>query len=118
MADDFTTGYEKWMATSVRSFAEAWFRILRNLFIVSLLSYVDNKSTYPAMKLFSLFTSILFGVYCMTYVGPITPMSSNSSKRYLRWAGNLLIAAFFVWMFYVWSNIVIKVIDEVTRIQH
>ena len=102
-----------------RPFAKVWFEVVRNLFVVALLSYVASKSDYWFLKAFSFVTTVLFGFYCMSFVIQAMPVTnSKASNVFVRRAANLLGSAMFVFTFYIWSHVLMKVFDEVTKIQH
>jgi hypothetical protein len=115
---DYTNGFDRWMGEKMRPFAKIWFEIVRNLFVVALLSYVANKSDYSILKLFAFFTYVLFGLYCMSFVVESMPVTNSKAPNVVvRWGVNLVGTAFFVTTFYIWSNVIIKVLDEVMKLQ-
>ena len=85
---------------------------------MALPAYVANKSNDAALKVFSIFTSGLFVVYCVSYITQRLPVAkSGAANTYVRWGANLLIAAFSLLVFYSWTTLVIKALDEVAKVQ-
>jgi len=117
MADGYTNGFDRWMGETFRPFAKVWFEVLRNLFVVALLSYVANKSTYSTLKLLSFFTTGLFWLYAISYFTQMMPVKSNATNVYVRGVMNIVISAICMFNFYSWSNIIFTSLDEVMKSQ-
>ncbi len=113
----YSNRFDRWMGETLRPFAKTWFEVLRNLFVVALLGYVANKSTYSTLKLLSFFTTGLFWLYAISYITQILPVNSKATNPYVRWMMNLVIWAFFMGTYYSWTNIIFTSLDEISKSQ-
>jgi hypothetical protein len=100
-----------------RPFAKGWLEIILNMFVVGLFNYVADKSQYSALKLFAFFTTLLFSVYSLSYVQEALPVRSQAKNKYVRVVMQVIIVAFSLFVLWSWSNIIYKVIDELSKVQ-
>lgn len=114
----FHSPVDDWLIQKFQPFAKTWFELVRTAFVVALFNYIGTKSGSSTVQLIALFTYILFGVYCISFVILSTPPSrSTASNKFVRWivdAGGVLVTG--VGLYY-WSNIITKVLDEIAKVQ-
>jgi hypothetical protein len=106
------------MGETFRPFAKVWFEIIRNMFVVALFAYVASKSEYATLKLLSFLTTLVFIAYFISYIIEQLPVRSTAKNRYVRGAVELLISALVIFSFWRWTLIIMKILDEITKIQN
>ncbi|TFV69422.1 hypothetical protein E4K64_33360 [Bradyrhizobium frederickii] len=109
---------DDWITQKFQPFAKTWFELIRTAFVVALFNYIGTKSNSSVVSLLALFTYILFGVYCITFVILSTPPHrSTASNKYARWTVDALSLLVTGVGLYYWSNIVTKVLDQIMTVQ-
>jgi hypothetical protein len=114
----FHSPVDDWLSQQFQPFAKTWFELVRTAFVVALLNYVGTKSNSTVVALLALFTYLLFGAYCISFVIlSQRPTRSTASNRYVRWSLDglgLLITGIGL---YYWSDIIAKVMDQIMKVQ-
>jgi hypothetical protein len=112
----YSNGFDRWVATSVRPFIKGWMEIVRNAFVVAALAYVARKSENGIISMFSLVTTIMFVWYCLSYIIEQLPVAnSTANNRYVRAGITGIIVMLNVFVFYSWSSLITRLIDELVK---
>lgn len=109
---------DDWLKQKFQPFAKIWFEIVRNAFVVALLNYVASKANNGTLSLLASFTFILFGCYCLSFIVLAQPIGPSTAKnKYLRWFFGALTVVVSAVTIYYWSNLIVKVIDQLVKAQ-
>jgi hypothetical protein len=115
---DYTNRFDEWMAEKFRPFAKGWLDMVRNLFIVALLTYTADKSDNFALKLFAFITYLIFVVSVLSYIVEQMPASWSTAKR--PWVRRAVDAVFILLgglLYWQWANYLMRLIDVVVKTQ-
>src|ERR1700724_2720218 len=111
MTEDKRNKVDAWIIDKFRPFARAWMEIVRNALVVGLLIFLARKSNSVLLGLLSLFTTLVFAYYCLSYILLQTPpYKSTATNRFMRWTlnvGSLALLGIGIWY---WSDLISQVL--------
>lgn len=118
MDEDKPNKVDAWIIDKFRPFVKGWMEIVRNALVVGVLIFFARKSNSVLLSLLALFTTVLFGLYCLSYVMlQSPPYRSQASNRYARWAlntGSFILIGLILW---AWADLINKVLFQLADVQ-
>jgi hypothetical protein len=109
---------DRWLVEKFQPFAKTWFELIRTAFVVALFDYIASKSDSNIVKLFALFTYVLFAYYCLTYIIlSHPPIRSTAKNSYLRLTYDAFGFIALVILFWYFGEVFQSVIDGLIKAQ-
>jgi hypothetical protein len=118
MSEDKRNVIDAWIIDKFRPFSKTWLEIARNALVVGLLIFIARKSNSGMLMLLSFFTTMVFSLYCLSYVLlSIPPYRSTAINRLVRIGlnvGSFAILSFVIWR---WGNLISKTLFQLADTQ-